>query len=145
MHGAETGHHSGGPRVFSGIFCFLCDGLYILVCPFTFFLLAIISYYQWYLQIFLIKVIWFRFKIQTSIFVTQILRSGWQIHGGVRDDFKVTAMNPRFCSFFVSCNLLSIISNVPLKVFLKQLMIYRRAENGCQSIVNSQITFVKKS
>ena len=38
MHEAETGHHSGAPLVFSGIVCFLCDGLYILVCPFTLFL-----------------------------------------------------------------------------------------------------------
>ena len=80
-----------------------------------------------------------------SIFVTQILRNGWPIHGGDRDDFKVTARNPWFCCFLVSCNLLSIISHVPLKVLLKQLMIYRRADNGCQSIANSQITFVKKS
>ena len=61
-----------------------------------------------------------------SIFVTHILRNGWPIHGDDRDDFKVTARNPWFCCFLVSCNLLSIISNVPLKVILKQLMIYRK-------------------
>jgi len=56
MHEAETGHHSGAPLVFSGIFYFYvmgCISLFVLL-PFFF---AIISDYQWYLQFFLIKVI----------------------------------------------------------------------------------------